>query len=541
MTRNNLFSKWTVVAAALALALGGGVSACSDSSGDASENGDSDGDADGDTDTDTDADSDGDSDSDMDTDTDMDVDTDGDSDGDTDTDSDSDSDGGTAEECDTETPVVLYLSADDSNSMSGPVIARHAIEHGAMVTGRIRTYEFLNYYTFDYEAAEPETVRVTAQMRVNETAFEGFEQAYNLQIGVRSPDVPSDDRRPVNLTLSLDTSGSMSDEPIELVRDCCRAIAGSLRDGDVISIVEWSDSLSIPLDSREVTGPDDAVLLGVCDDLSTSGSTDLHSGLVTAYALAEENFSQDRINRVILMSDGGANTGITDIELISAAAEDSEGEGIYMMGVGVGDPSSYNDELMDDVTDAGKGAYIFVDSEAEADLMFGERFLTNIEVAARDVRVELDLPPTFAMVEFHGEEYSTDPEEVEPQHLAPNDAMIYHQVIGSCDATAYDDTAPITVTAEYYHPFTLSPLTATYDTTIGELLGGDAALLRKGDAVVAYAEALKAVRETSDSTEQLAIIDGAIAAVEAAAEVLAGDPDLVEISGLLEQYRALFE
>jgi Ca-activated chloride channel homolog len=279
----------------------------------------------------------------------------------------------------------------------------------------------------------------------------------------------------------------------------------------------------------------------VCDNLVADGSTDLHSGLVTAYALAEENFSQNRINRVILMSDGGANTGITDVELIAEAADDSEGEGIYMMGVGVGDPTYYNDELMDDVTDAGKGAYIFVDSEEEADLMFGERFLTNIEVAARDVRVELDLPPTFAMVEFHGEEYSTNPEEVEPQHLAPNDAMIYHQIVGSCDATAYDDTTPITVTADYYHPFTLSPLTATFDTTIGELLGDDAALLLKGDAVVAYAEALKAVRDAPNNEEKLAILDGAIAAVDAAADVLAGDPDLVEISGLLAQYRAMFD
>jgi Ca-activated chloride channel family protein len=531
-----MISKWTVVAAALALALGAALSACSDTS-----EGTPDGDSDGDTDADSDGDTDADSDGDGDTDSDGDTDGDGDGDGDVDSDSDSDSDGGTAEECDTETPVVLYLSADDSNSMSSPVIARNAIEHGAFVDGRIRTYEFLNYYTFDYEAAEPDTVRVTAQMRPNETAFEGLEAAYNLQIGVRSPDVPDDDRRPVSLTLSLDTSGSMAGTSIELVRDSCRAIAGSLRDGDVISIVEWSDSLSIPLDSREVTGPDDSVLLGVCDDLSTGGSTDLHSGLVTAYALAEENFSQNRINRVILMSDGGANTGITDVELIAAAADDSEGEGIYMMGVGVGDPSYYNDDLMDDVTDAGKGAYVFVDSEEEAYKMFGDRFLSLVEVAARDVRVELDLPPTFAMVEFHGEEYSTEPEEVEPQHLAPNDAMIYHQVIGSCDATAYDDTAPVTVTADYFHPFTLSPLTATFATTIGELLDADAALLLKGDAVVAYAEALKAVRDGASDSEALAIIDGAIAAVEAAAEVLAGDPDLVEISGLLDQYRTLFE
>ena len=53
--------------------------------------------------------------------------------------------------------------------------------------------------------------------------------------------------------------------------------------------------------------------------------------------------------------------------LIAGEAEDSDGEGIYLIGVGVSEASGYHDTLMDDVTDAGKGAYIFVDSEAEAE------------------------------------------------------------------------------------------------------------------------------------------------------------------------------
>jgi len=494
----------------------------------------------------SDLDADSDSDSDGDSDSDADSDSDGDGDGDADFTQEEDDgeegapDSGTEPECDVETPVVLYLSADDSNSMSGPVIARNAIRRGYQPYG-IRTYEFLNYYAFDYAAAEPGGVRVTAQMRASETAAEGFKRTYNLQIGVRAPDVDPIERRPVNLTLSFDNSGSMDGEPIDLVRASCRAIAGSLNYGDVVSVVTWNQEQSIVLDSHDVMGPEDPTLLGVCGDLDAGGTTDLHAGLVTAYALAEENYSPGRINRVILMSDGGANTGVLDIDIIAGAADDSEGEGIYLLGVGVGDPGYYNDALMDAVTDAGKGAYIFVDSEEEAERMFGERFLANVEIAARDVRVELDLPPSFAMVEFHGEEYSTDPEEVEPQHLAPNDAMIFHQVIGSCDASAYTDDAAIAVTADFYRPLTLEPASATFTTTVGELLAGDAALLLKGDAVVAYAEALKAVPDAATLAERLAIVDAALATVGAAAAALAGDPDLLEIASLLTQYRAIID
>jgi len=484
-----------------------------------------------------------DGDTDIDSDSDSDSDSDGDSDGDGDVVPDDEPEQDTdteTEECDTENEVVLYLSADDSNSMASPVLARRQILNGALVGTSIRTYEFLNYYTFGYEPADPGTVSVTAQMRPNEEGTEDYDTTYNLQIGVTSQTVTAAERRPVNITLSLDTSGSMGGASISLVRDCCLAIASSLADGDIVSMVTWDTSQSILLDSHEVSGPDDSALVAECNGLSAGGGTDLHSGLVTAYQLANENFSEDRINRVILMSDGGANVGITDEQLIAENADDSEGEGIYMMGVGVGDTGYFNEVLMDTITDAGKGAYVFVDTPEEAQKMFGDRFLSNVEIAAKDVRVELTLPPSFEMVEFHGEEVSENPDEVEPQHLAPNDSMIYHQVVGSCDPTVVNLDDEVHVEAEFYEPLTLEPLTATFDTTLGDLFSAGNALLLKGDAVVAYAEALKSLKSLT-GTEALDLIDTTLARVVAAKNALADDPDLAEIESLLTTYRDLFD
>jgi Ca-activated chloride channel family protein len=144
------------------------------------------------------------------------------------------------------------------------------------------------------------------------------------------------------------------------------------------------------------------------------------------------------------------------------------------------------------------------------------------------------------MIEFHGEEISENPDEVEPQHLSPNDAMIYHQVVGSCDPDVVSLDDAIHVEADYIHPFTMSPMTATFDATLGDLLAADNSLLRKGDAIVAYAEALKQLKELSGQ-EALDLIDATIETVQAAAAVLADDPDLLEIEGLLTAYRARFE
>jgi Ca-activated chloride channel family protein len=474
------------------------------------------------------------------------------SDGDVDSDSDGDSDSdyvpgdksGVVDEpeptddCDTENPVVLYMSADDSNSMAGPALARFRIENGSSVSGEIRTYEFLNYYGFDYAPAAQGTVSVSANLLPSEAADE-----YDLQIGVRAHDQAGEDRRPLNLTLSIDISGSMDGTPIQRVKQCCVALAGSLREGDVISMVTWDTAQSTLLESHTATGPNDATLVSHCNAISTGGgATDLHAGLVTAYDLALANFSESRINRVILVSDGGANVGVTDAQLIAAHADDAEGEAIYLMGVGIGDPTNpgyYNDDLMDAVTDAGKGSYIFIDSAGEAARMFGERFISNVEVAARDVRLELSLPPTFEMTSFHGEEYSTDADDVEPQHLAPGDAMIYHQTIGSCDPAAVAPGALVTITAGYAHPFTLAPQSATFESSWGDLLEAGAGPLAKGNAVVAYAEALKAL-QGAYGEGAISIIDETIATVTAAADALEQDPDLVEIAALLELYKSRF-
>ncbi|MBW2276389.1 MAG: choice-of-anchor L domain-containing protein [Deltaproteobacteria bacterium] len=495
-------------------------------------------------------DSDSDADSDIDGDSDMDSDTDGDSDGDSDSDSDGDSDfsdesadsdsESESDECDTDNETVLYLSADDSNSMAGAAVARALIGQEQLVYKGLRTYEFTNYYDFgDYEPADPGTVNVSAQMHWND------DLTYDLQIGVRAPELAPGDHRPVNLTLAIDSSSSMGwglpgEAAIDRARDCCLALAGSLLPGDIVSLVTWSEESEVVLDSHTVTAIDDPSLVEACEALEYHGQTNLHEGLASAYELASANFSEMLINRVILMSDGGANMDVTDAELIAEMADDAEGESIYLVGVGLGDPWNYNDALMDAVTDAGKGAYIFIDSQQEAYEMFGERFLSTIEVAARDVQVELTLPPSFQMVDFYGEEYSSDAEDVEPQHLAMNDAMIFHQVVESCEPSIVDDDDAVQVVANFKHPLTLEPLTATLDTTLGELLGGDTAMLMKGGAIVAYAEALKELREL-DGSAATGLIDDTIAAVDGALVVLPADGDLLEVKQLLEAYADVFD
>ncbi|MCA9657367.1 MAG: VWA domain-containing protein [Myxococcales bacterium] len=437
---------------------------------------------------------------------------------------------GGEEVCDDQSPVTLYLSPDDSNSMSSPVQVRETILGGwqdYLWGVPIRTWEFFNYYTFEYPAAKPGEVIITPELYRLEEQPEG---EYLLQIGVSSEVISNENRAPMNITLVLDESGSMSGPPMEMQKETCRAIAASLKVGDIVSMVGWDVQNAVKLAGYKVSGPDDETLLEKCNALTPGGGTDLHGGLTAGYDLAHASYDKDRINRVVLVSDGGANAGITDIDIIAGGAGGNNEDGIYLVGVGVGSYDTYKDGLMDTVTDAGKGASVFIPSAEEAWKVFNEDFVNTMAVAVRDVQVKLDMPPGFEIVKFSGEEYSDNPAEIEPQHLAPNDTMVFHQTIATCAPELIADDTPITVTARYKDAITFEQKEIMATVTFGELLGVESPMVRKGAAVFAYVEALDAAKSQTNAAAAKAEAEARIATAKL---LLPTDTDLDEMSAVL--------
>jgi Ca-activated chloride channel family protein len=305
-----------------------------------------------------------------------------------------------------------------------------------------------------------------------------------------------------------------------------RALASQLRAGDVVNVVTWNTEQNVLLDNHAVQGADDPALIAVADGLDAEGGTDLNAGLVRGYALATQTFAPERLNRLILISDGGANVGVTNAELIAQHSGLNDDEGIYLVGIGTGPVQSYTDALMDTVTDAGRGAYVYLDSIEEADRILRDRFDEVMEVAARGVQIELTLPWYYRMHRFYGEEYSKDPKEVKPQHLAPGDTMVLLQTLQACDASLVSDKDPVRVRVRWNEPISHLQREVASETTLGALALGGAAQLHKAQAIVAAAEALK-----DPSTEAM---------IEARASIERADPegqddDLLELEELLNR------
>jgi Ca-activated chloride channel homolog len=424
-------------------------------------------------------------------------------------------------------PTARYLSADDSNSQASPVVARKLITGGRAVhPDVVRTYEFLNYYTFDYPAPTDGDLAIYAEMAP--AADQGH---YTLQIALRSRDRARGDLPPLALTVLVDASGSMAGEPLELAKRFILGLAGRLRPGDTISVVACARSARVLAD-RQPAGVATTALLRdtILPSLTANDVTDLEQGIRAAYEVAERSYQARALNRVVLVSDGAANAGELAVQTIAKQAEDADRQGIYLAGVGVGE--GFNDWLMNKFTDSGRGAYLFLDSAAEIDHdLDGAAFVSNFDLALKDVRLKLVLPPGWEIEEFHGEQMSAVASDVVPQYLAPGDQMIYHLAIKG-PGTPED---VFEIEAEY-RPLGGKPTKAGARPTVLDMLRSRHGIA-KGDAVVAYAEALKKIAlPLADH------VDANRAALAKARETVssvrarASDPELDAIIALLDTY-----
>ena len=168
----------------------------------------------------------------------------------------------------------------------------------------------------------------------------------------------------------------------------------------------------------------------------------------------------------------------------------------------------------------------------------------SMEVASKDVQVALTLPTGWFIEEFHGESYSTSSSAVEPQHLSPNDTMVFHQLIDLCGPLPVSPGDQITATATYKDPISLMPSSETTTDTVGGLLVSTSQQMIKGDAIIRYAQTLKEIQtlmyNPANYTTIVAMIDSAQADVLTASATLGSDSDLNEIAGLLLTYRDVF-
>ncbi|MBI4615387.1 MAG: von Willebrand factor type A domain-containing protein [Planctomycetes bacterium] len=263
--------------------------------------------------------------------------------------------------------------------------ARALLRAGELPDPRqVRVEEFVNYFRNDYEANPDQVFSVFSEAGASPFGGEGVDL---VSISVKARELGPGERRKAILTLAIDTSGSMYlEDRLELVKRSLATLVRSLDGDDRVGIVAYSSHAYLVLPhtpAREASR-----IAGALESLSPHGESNVEAGLEMAYHLADEVFEPRGLNRVILASDGVATAGARGPEEILAKVKVYADRGIYLSTVGFG-RTKYDDRLMESLADNGNGRYDYVGSAAEAQRFFSGSLPGNLEVLAKDAKIQV--------------------------------------------------------------------------------------------------------------------------------------------------------
>lgn len=194
-------------------------------------------------------------------------------------------------------------------------------------------------------------------------------------------------REPLNLVAVVDKSGSMSGEPLDLVRRSLRQIVGQMREGDQVSIILYGDRSHVHLPPTAVAANRDAVLAAI-DAIESEGSTNMEEGLKVGYDTAFASAPAFRGNtRLMLFTDEQPNVGNTDADSFIGMARTASLQGIGLTTIGVG--VQFDGALASQVSSTRGGNLFFISNEEEVGRVFTDQLDTMVTEVAHDVRITM--------------------------------------------------------------------------------------------------------------------------------------------------------
>jgi len=193
-------------------------------------------------------------------------------------------------------------------------------------------------------------------------------------------------RLPLNLGVVIDRSGSMYDERrLEFVTEAVKFLADNLTADDKVSIVAFADKAKV-LITPEAARDKSAVKRAIddIDLLEIGGGTQMALGMRAAIDEVKKNLSPDRLNRVLVLTDGQTYEETACIDLV----EKNRGEiSFSTMGVGV----EFNEKLLQRLAQDSNGKYHFIGDPAEIPSIFEDELEGLRSVSLRNGRIEVTL------------------------------------------------------------------------------------------------------------------------------------------------------
>ncbi len=294
--------------------------------------------------------------------------------------------------------AVSTLSIDtDTGSYAN--VRRYLNEGQLPPVDAVRVEELINYFNYQFDDAKRvSNAPFVVATEVVESPWDSADQNNRIvKIGIKAVEnnwsykTDKQSMPPTNLVFLVDVSGSMSSrDKLPLAQSSLKLLTEQMRAQDSISIVTYSGSTNVALSAT--TGDQKAKILAAIDSLNAAGSTNGEDALKLAYRQAEQAMKKNGINRIVMLTDGDFNVGISDVDDMLDVVKANRDRGISLSTVGFG-RGNLNDYMMEQMADNGNGNYSYIDSLTEAKKVFGDELAATFNTVAKDVKVQVEFNP----------------------------------------------------------------------------------------------------------------------------------------------------
>ncbi len=197
--------------------------------------------------------------------------------------------------------------------------------------------------------------------------------------------IQKSNRRPLNLSLVIDRSGSMGGTPLRYAIQAAQKLVESLNPDDIVSVVIYDDTPETILPPQ--TAADKAKISTQISRIRAGGCTNLSGGWLMGCECVKSQQTEERLNRVLLLTDGQANSGITNRQELTKIAKQQAEQGIITTTLGFG--TNFNEDLLIDIADSAGGNFYFIQSPDDAVDVFRIELESLTSVVAENLIVTL--------------------------------------------------------------------------------------------------------------------------------------------------------
>jgi len=231
----------------------------------------------------------------------------------------------------------------------------------------------------------------------------GSRGTVNLNLTLQAGNPVTDDRpqvRNVDMVIVLDRSGSMHGRKLMDARQAVNKLLSHLTADDRFALVTYSEGVQTVSGLVNVTDSNRATLFSLVNGVRAGGGTNLSAGLQTGINILGAPLRSENAARVILISDGLANRGLTDIESLAGIASMAVENEFAISTVGVG--TDFNEQLMTAIADRGTGNYYYLENPAAFAEVFQQEFYRTRTASITGLKIQMPVDTEITLLNAAG-------------------------------------------------------------------------------------------------------------------------------------------